>query len=403
MTLGATTVFGNARLADGRLVDLLVEDGVVTRHRSPTPDADVDLGGRLVVPSLAEPHAHLDKALTAELVANPAGDLMGAIEAWSAHYDERTVPEVIARADRAVALMLRNGTTHIRTHVDVGAAIGQRALDALVQVRDRWAAVVDIQIVALLMFPLTGSEGGPNRTALSQAIEAGADLIGGCPHLDSDPEGMIEVVLDASMESGLPLDLHVDETLEPSMLSLATLARRVVERGHPHAVSASHCVSLSVQPPEAQQRVASLVAEAGISVVALPQTNLFLQARGQTTAPPRAITPIDVLREAGVRVAVGGDNLQDPFNPMGRGDPLEAASLAVTAAHQHPAVAFEQVTADTRALMGLASAGPEVGQRADLLVVDASSVTSMVAAAPGSRTVVRGGRVVVSEGRLSDA
>jgi len=391
-------VLFNARMPSGDHVDVAVADGVVAAV-GPVGSLEgegtgIDLEGRLVLPALCEPHAHLDKALTADQVPNPAGDLMGAIEAWGARYHERTVDEVRERATHAAELCLSNGTTVMRTHVDVGDGIGTTALEALVDVRAALADRMDIELVALLTPPLCGPAGAANRAVLDTAIEMGVDLIGGCPHLEDDPGGLIDVVLDASAASGLPVDLHVDETLDPSMLSLDLLARAVLERGHPHAVTASHCVSLSMQHADVQHDVANRVAEAEIGVIALPQTNLFLQGRDHPTAPPRAITPIGVLREAGVAVAVGGDNLQDPFNPMGRGDPLESAALAVVASHELAPAAFELVSNGARTVLRRPLAGVEQGTVADLIAVRADGVRHAIAAAPADRLVFRAGALV---------
>ena len=256
--------------------------------------------------------------------------------------------------------------------------------------RDR----IDLQIVALVACPLSGPEGRANRQALTGAIEAGVDLIGGCPHLDGDPQAVVDTTLDAGSDAGLPVDLHVDETLDPSMRSLPLLARAVLDRSFSLGVAASHCVSLGMQPEADQIETARLCADAGISVVTLPQTNLFLQARGMTTAPPRGLTALPALLANGVNVAGGGDNVEDPFNTVGRNDPLETAALLVMAGHLTAELAYETVSTSVRRALGLAPAGLEVGQRADLLVTDAATVRELVASAPVERLVLRGGRVV---------
>ena len=382
-------------MADGRRVDLRIDGGRVAEVLAAGSLTDgLDVGGRLVLESLAEPHAHLDKALTADLVPNPAGDLLGAIDAWRSRYHERSVDEIAGRARTAAERLLAHGTTTVRTHVDCGEVLGTRAVEALVRVREDMGDRLDLELVALVACPLTGPEGSANRAALDAAIAAGADVVGGCPHLDPDPGGLIEVVLDAATDAGLPVDLHVDETLDPSMLSLRALAAAVRDRGFPHPVAASHCVSLGVQAPAVQAAVAAEVAAAGIAIVTLPQTNLFLQARQQAEAPPRGLTAIAALVEAGVTVAAGADNLQDPFCTVGRGDPLETAALCVMAGHRTAEQAYEHVSADVRAAMGRPRAGPERGAAADLLVVPAASVREAVASAPPSRLVLRAGRIV---------
>ena len=159
-------------------------------------------------------------------------------------------------------------------------------------------------------------------------------------------------------------------------------------------VTASHCVSLGAQTLEVQRRVAMLLAAAQVSVVSLPQTDLYLQARGQHTSPTRGITAMRTLQDAGVVVAGGGDNIQDPFNPMGRADPLETASLLVTAGHLSPQQALEAVTSCARMALGLPPQHVTEGQPADLVLVAGRDPAGAIAAGSPQRTVFRDGRIV---------
>jgi cytosine/creatinine deaminase len=396
-------VLRDARLADGQRVDVLIDDGVIARvddHGIPAPAGSTvdDLGGWLLLPALAEPHAHLDKALTAERVPNPTGDLLGAIDAWIAAADagQFTHDDIVARAISAMELLVLNGVTAVRTHVNVGGGIGASSVVAVREAREHFADLLDVQIVALTSCPMTGTEGAENRAALAAALEAGVDLVGGCPHLDPDGPAMIRLAIEAATEAGIGLDLHVDETLDVEMLTLRDLARQVIDSGFDGMVAASHCVSLGMQSPETQRGVAAEVAEAGIAVVPLPQTNLFLQGRDHHAATPRGLTALRALREAGVLVAAGGDNVQDPFNLVGRSDPLETAALLVMAGHVLPDDAFAMVSNNVRRAMGLAPVGVRPGDPADLLAIRAPSVRGAIADAPQDRRVYRAGRLVAS-------
>ena len=417
----ASCILADALLPDGRRVDVTVVDGVVTAVEEARPPDEVaagaganksgaaatelrerhNLGGMLLLGGLAEPHAHLDKALSADVVVNATGDLIGAVQAWQAHRGGISSESTMARALRAVEIAAEHGVTAIRSHVDVGADIGARGVEALVAVRRLCLRLVDLQLVALVGVPLTGPEGAGNRRALAAALAAGADLVGGAPALDPRPAECVAICLDAATEAGLPIDLHIDETLDPSARTLVDLARGVRDRGFPHPVTASHCVSLGTMPEAEQRQVAASVAAAGIGVVTLPQTNLFLQSRGLRTAPPRGLTAIEALSEAGVRLAGGGDNLQDPFNLMGRGDPFETASLLVIAGHMPPAAALAAVSGEARGVMGLAPAGVEPGAVADFVAVAAGSARQAIAAAPGTRRTFKAGRLVAQTTRTS--
>ena len=214
-------------------------------------------------PGLVEPHAHLDKALTADRVVNARGDLDGAIEVWLPFRETVAVDDIRERARRAALRYLAHGTTLIRTHVDTGPGIGLRAIEALLAVRAELAGLVDIQIVAAASNPVEGPAGAESRALLRAALDAGADLIGGGPWLSDDPAAALDTLLDIAVETGRDLDLHLDETLDPRVLTLPALIERV-RGGFPRAITASHCVSLGSQParsgrpwPRAWRRPAS--------------------------------------------------------------------------------------------------------------------------------------------------
>ena len=168
----------------------------------------------------------------------------------------------------------------------------------------------------------------------------------------------------------------------------------MIGSGFPFPVTASHCVSLGMLAIDEQRRIAERVAEAGISVVTNPDTNLYLQGRQHASGTPRGLTPVSVLRASGVNVAAGSDNLQDPFNPLGRGDPLEAAALLVLAAHQLTSEAFHAVTTAGRLAMALPAVAVEPGGCADLVAMPAVTVREAIAVAPPRRLVVHAGSVV---------
>ncbi len=259
--------------------------------------------------------------------------------------------------------------------------------------RGRRDDVLDVQIVACCSRPTTGREGADNRAMLADALAAGCDLVGGAPAIDEHPSAAIDILAGAAADAGIGMDLHVDETLDPSVTTIDHLIQ-VVRAGFPGPVTASHLVSLGVQPAARQQATAEALAETGIGGVTLPQTNLFLQGRGQGSAAPRGMTAVRRLMDAGVTVAAGGDNLQDPFNLMGRADPLETASLLVVAGHLLAPEAFASVTSVSRHLMGLPAVAVEVGSPADFLAIRAATVRQAMAGASPERVVLRAGRVV---------
>jgi cytosine deaminase len=366
--------------------------------RAEPGDEVVDLTGYVLMPGLAEPHAHLDKAFTSGRTAAGTGDLAAAIAAWIGLRGQLTEADFAARARRAALSYLASGATAVRTHTDVGAEIGLTAFRALAAVRAELAGAVDIEIVATANCPVTGLAGRNNLAAVRDAVDAGADVIGGAPWLDPDPAAAYRILLDLAAEAGLPADFHVDETTDPAVDTLSCLLD-LAEDGFPHPVTASHVVSLGSRPLAEQQRTAERLARAGAAVVTLPQTNLWLQDRDRSGAAGpaiRGLTPVRVLRAAGVPVAAGADNLRDAFNPLGRADPLETASLLAAAAHLPPDQSLAAVTAGAWTAMGRPAPALRAGSPAAFVAVAAADAGDAVAGPPPDRLVIRGDHVVAT-------
>ena len=389
-------VLRGATLADGTATDVRIT-GELIAAVGDVGAADgaevVDLDGHVLLTAAVEPHAHLDKAFLAELVPNPTGDLLGAIEAMVAGRHLLGFDETVERAERAARLMAANGFAAVRTHADTTLDSGLTGVEALLEVRRRVADVIDVEIVALCGFPITGPAGADQRALLGEALAAGADVVGGCPHLEvGGTRAATELYLEIAAAHAIGVDLHTDETLDPAFDGLGDLAAVVTSTGFAGPVTASHCVSLGMQPPERQQAVAEAVAAAGIAVIALPATNLYLQGRDHQHGMPRGVTAVRALLAAGVTVAAGADNVQDPFNPLGRACPFETAGLMVWTAHLSPADAWASVTERAAIAVGRSRPAIAVGEPADLIAVPAASLREAMAMGAPRRIVWRRGR-----------
>jgi len=379
-----------ATLVDGSVVDVRISGTVVASIDPVDPAAEdgLDLRGYVLFTAPAEPHAHLDKALSWDALQPKLGGLQDAIAAWkdgSSRFDEGSFR---TRARAAALALLRNGTTAVRTHVDVLAGDDPlRGIRAIAAVRRELRELMDIEIVALIK-PYSGVE------LLHGALDAGADLVGGSPHNAPDPHAELDRLLGVAEDRAVGADLHTDEFLFGEHHTIADYADRAGMWPAGRNRTASHCTRLGMMSADELEALTPRIAAAGIGVVTNPITNLYLQGRDVPVAPPRGITAIAALRAAGVHVAAGADNVRDPFNPLGRSDALETAMLTVIAGHVHPAVALEMVTDDARTVLGLPAGGPRVGARAELLAVRGTSVSDVIANAPADRVVIHNGAVV---------
>ncbi|MEU6165395.1 amidohydrolase family protein [Streptomyces tanashiensis] len=361
-------LLSHARLTDGRTVDVRLAGGrieaVGTAGSLTAVGARVDLTGYLLLPAAAEPHAHADTALSADT----PGPVSYAPE------------EVQRRATEAALLQLGHGATALRAHVRIGDVQGLGPLEAVLQARRSLRGLADLTAVAVPRL-LTGVAGADGLAMLRDAVKMGAGVVGGCPDLDPDPAGYVEAVLDVAAEQGVPVDLHTDGDDPARLARLAAMAG-----GLRPGVTIGPCAGLARLPPDAARRAADRLAAAGVTVVCLPQGGC-----GGTEL--RGAAPVRLLRSAGVRVAAGGGALRDVANPVGRGDPLEAAYLLASLGGLPPGEAYGAVGAEARAVMGLPEVRVEAGFPAELLAVRGERLAGVLSLAY-SRIVVHRGRVV---------
>ncbi|MFS4505868.1 amidohydrolase family protein [Clavibacter sp. Sh2141] len=387
-------------LADGARYDVAVSGDRVTRvtpaearvgaadEAALDPEGAVlDLDGFVLLTAPADPHAHLDKALSAAAIDPPLGDLGRAIASWKAYAATMTEDDIADRARRQALAMLAQGTTAVRTHVDMLAGDDPlRGARALIRVRDELADLVDLQLVALA---------GPDvpDAVIDAALDAGVDLVGGAPHLAASPLEDTRRLIAVADRRGVGADLHTDESLD-GPVTVLELARLVRDRPADRDATAGHCVRLGTMEEEELAEALAAISGADLGIVTLPITNLYLQGWDHPVATPRGLPPLRRLLDAGVRLGAGGDNVADPFNPVGRSDALETAALLVAAGHLTPDEAYALVSDGARDVMRLPVAGPVEGAAAELLAVRAGSVAEAVARASADRVVIHRGRVV---------
>jgi cytosine/creatinine deaminase len=388
---------GGVTLA-GEPVDIAIRNGkisdVVTGF---TGEAQTvwQLNGRIVTPAFADAHVHLDKTLSLELsevAQNASGTLLEAIERWQAAKPKLTRDHYYKRARQALELALTHGTTLMRTHVDIDAVAGLTALEALLELKAEFADRLTLELVAL-----GHVDGGRQGELMAAALEAGAGYVGGAPALAPDPTETVRRTLDLAERYGRPIDLHIDETDDPTMATLETLAEETTARGLEGQVTAGHCVSLMAMSQKRASTIIDKVARARLNIISLPAVNLILQGRADTVAVRRGVTRIKELLAAGVNVSVASDNVRDPFNPFGNYDLLWLANLTGHVAHltgtDERAQLWQLVSTNPARAMGVPY-GLKAGCAADLVVLASKDAAGCLADLPARQAVFKAGRLI---------
>ena len=408
-SVAADLILRNATLANGARADIAVRDGRIARiaPRIDVPGAALeDLCGQLALPSFVDLHMHLDKAFTLELTCNESGTLEEAITRFAQVQPLLTRQGYVERSLRTLRMCAAAGTTAVRTHVNVPApsdgVVSLEAVEALLEVRERVRELIDVQIVLLP----TGNIAHDHclYQVCEEALRLGVDAVGGAPALDDDPVAMITSAFALAERYDRDVDLHVDETDDPSMCTLAAVAGAAIAHDYQGRVTAGHCCSLGAMDDAAAARVVERVAAAGINVVTLPSCNLYLQGRGDSFPVRRGLTRVKDLAAAGVSVAAASDNIRDPFNPFGRGDLLHIADLLAHAAHlgspAEQALVRDAIAANPRAAFTHTDAAKarggmlREGDVADVVVCDCTSTADLIAAQPTRSLVLRRGRIM---------
>ncbi len=399
----ADFVFRGARVgAEGPLVDLAVRGGrfaSVEPSGQPPPEGAeaVDLGGRVVLPAFVESHIHLDKAFLEERRPNLSGTLQDAIAITLDLKRSVTKEDIRQRSERALRLLLRHGTTWVRAQVEVDPIVGLKGMEAALELREAWRGRADLQLV---VFPQEGIEQQPGtRELMREAMRMGGDLVGGVPYNDLDAERHLDIVFEMAAEFGCGVDLHLDFSDNPGDRRIESVARRTLASGLQGRVAAGHLTSLGSMSDGAAARVIEAIVEAGITVMPLPATDLFLCGRGPVPPRFRGLTRVKDLLRAGANVAIASNNIRNAFTPSGNGDLLEIGLLLACAAHMSGSAdrgaiprLFTENAARALGISDRYGLGP--GRAADFVVLDTENYADVIIDQPEKRYVVKGGSIV---------
>jgi cytosine deaminase len=383
-------------------VDIGVASGQITAiepHIAGDAFREIDAGGYLVAPPFVDPHFHMDATLSLGIPRlNVSGTLLEGIALWGELKPQLTQEAVIERALRYCDLAVSQGLLSIRSHVDI-CDDRLLAVDALLEVKKQVAGAIDLQLVA---FPQDGLYRSPNAEAnLVRALDKGVDVVGGIPHFErtmADGARSITRLCELAADRDLPVDMHCDETDDPQSRHIETLAAETTRLGMGERVVGSHCTSMHSFDNYYATKLIPLIAESGMQIIPNPLINITLQGRSDTYPKRRGLTRVAELRAAGVNVAFGQDCCMDPWYPLGSGDMLEVAHMAVHAlpmtSREGMAWAFDAVTVNGTKAMGLPDSRLRVGGPASMVVLQARDPIEAVRMKPTRLSVIREGRVL---------
>lgn len=403
-------MFGRGREgAEGAPFDIGIAGGVIAAigelsGSGAAKAEEFDAGGRLLLPPFAEAHVHLDTTLTAgDPLWNESGTLAEGIRVWTSRKAVLTKEDVVARAERTIRLYIGYGVQYLRAMVDIGDP-KLVALEAVLELKERYRELLEIQVIA---FPQDGIESCPaNEGRMAEALRLGADGVSAVPHLErTREEGVSSLRRAFAMAERAGAFVHVfcDETDDESSRFLEVCASLAMATGLGPRVAAAHVNAAAYYNEAYFHKVAGLVRQAGLSIVACPLINSVMQGRFDAYPKGRGITRIREFREAGVNVALAHDDMRTPFYPLGTGNPLDAAHMAAHLAHMcgryELAELVGMVTEGGAEAMrlgdryGYREGAFRIGAPASFLLFDAEDARDLIGRRPAPRYVFREGRL----------
>lgn len=392
--MGNDLLLRNVRPLGGGSVDVLVEGGRIARlapgiEAAGTPVEDGR--GAILLPGLVEAHTHLDKNLLGlPWQPNSAGPTIQDMIDNERRLKRGIDMEPGRQSARQVVLSIANGSTHIRSHVDVDTKHGLWGIEGVMATRERYRDLIDIELV---VFPQSGMLKRPGTVELmEEALRLGAEVVGGIDPctMDKDPKGHLDTVFGLAERFGRPVDIHLHEPAELGMFSLGLIVDRARALGMAGKVTVSHAFCLGMNDWQGVGRMLDTLAEAGIALM--------------TTAPSGwPAPPVKRAHAAGITICSGSDGIRDLWHPYGNADMLDRARHVgqrngLDKDHEVE-LALAICTTGGAKVMNLANYGLDVGNDADLVLVEARNAAEAVVLCPPRRLVLKRGRVMARDGR----
>ncbi|MEW6041329.1 MAG: amidohydrolase family protein, partial [Elusimicrobiota bacterium] len=362
---------------------------------------EINAAGNLVTPTFIDPHIHLDKCLISDSTPkNISGTLKESIELTWERKKKYTVKDIVERAGKVIEWHILHGSTIIRTHIDIDTIGKLKTIEGMLVVREKYKDLVNLEIVA---FPQEGIiQDAGTQELMDKAMAMGADVVGGMPHnemIESDGRRHIDICFELAKKYNKDIDMHVDETDDPSSRTLQYLAYKTIQEKYFGRVTAGHTCALAAYDDYYAAKVIAWVKQAQINMITNPVTNLMIEGRLDKQPIRRGTTRIKELMEAGVNVSYGQDCVKDTFYPTwGQGDMLECGLVTAHAAQftqiEQVEQLYEMITANAAKILRLKDYGIEEGKTANLNVIDAPTIQEMFRTQADRLYVIRRGKVV---------
>ncbi|MET0860415.1 MAG: amidohydrolase family protein [Microbacterium sp.] len=378
----------NVRPWGGAAVDIRIADGVITALEPPAdPGAEATDGhGLLALPGLVNAHAHVDKSWWGLPWQSYGGEggINGRIRHERARRDELGIPGLEITA-AVLGELVRRGTTAIRTHVDVDLGLGLRGIEVVREAVAAYDGAITVEIVA---FPQDGVLRRPGVVDLLwDAARSGVEHIGGLDpaSIDRDPVGQLDALFAIAGDYGVGIDIHLHDPAELGAFQFELIIERTQALGLRGKVNVAHGFALAQVDASRRRDLLQAMGDLDITMTSVAPLRL-----------PQL--PLHELDEAGVRLGLGTDGIRDLWSPYGTGDLLgiawQYARASSLVRDEDLLRVMELATSSAGRFAGLGTNELAVGDRADIVLVDAENPMDALVRTPQRELVLGAGQVL---------
>jgi len=264
-------------------------------------------------------HAHFDKAylISPANLALGFADMEKKWELYRHLKENYTHEDLVERISRGLQTVLDQGSQYCRTMIDADSIVGLKPIHAAVEVKKRFSGKIRFEIGVQ---PLEGVIDEATRKQYIEACKL-ADFCGGLPSRDrGQEEKHLDIVFQTAKEMNKMVEVHVDQENNPLQNETELLCRKTIEHGMQGRVYGIHSISVSAKQESEQDRICALCKEADVGIVLCPSAALSMKMLPMESPLHNSIGPFVKLKQAGVRVYLGIDNIADLFMPVVDGD-----------------------------------------------------------------------------------
>lgn len=382
-------IIKNAQLAGRKqLVDIHVKGAVITdiadsKNRADTSETPTsklyDAKGHFVCTGFYESHIHLDKACILDRCSITEGTLKEAVDETGNAKEDFTEDDVFERASKVVEMAIKKGTVGLRSFVETDEKTEMRSFVALKRVQKKYAFAIDIELCAFAQSGLTTKP--LTQKLLKKALEEGADLIGGCPYKDANPDEHIEMIFDIAEQFNVDVDFHLDFDLDPEGSTIPKVVEETIKRNYQGRVSIGHVTKLAAMDKMKRGEMAGLLKQADITLIVLPATDIYINGSDYEKLIPRGTVNANQFAELGINTTISSNNILNAFTPFGDASLIRMANMYANIAQlstdNEIETAFAMISKNAAKLLSFETE-IQVGVPATLVVIEAKDAIEAI-------------------------